>query len=678
MKSTPRELLDAAARTRVPDSLNLYPRFSAQLERRTFIQALRARPVLLILFILLALTLLTGVAYAVGRLAGFIPGFGFIGDASTVYILEEPAQIEQDGIMIRVENAVSAEDKFWISLSLRGRYSTEASLSTGVMITLSDGTQIPYLAGRGDDLHADPRNETYEFPPLPVGTDELTLRYEIFSPDGTVRWSANVPMRLRPIRSEEVIPAPATETAPLRSETQDGLTLVLENVAAASDKTVLQVSLHFDQPGTSLNTAWGVLLTGEDGKVYPLTEVMADSRDQSRIYESLPFRGGETLTLSLSVFPDANNLPMFVDFSADQISFTFNPGPNPRVGQSWALDQQMQVGKYQVHVIGAKQVSATELVFEFAPTEGVTSIMLYSPLATGATNRPPVENANFTASLFFEKIPAQPIPITVTRVGYTAHGQWQIQWQAPAAPENVVVGPTTTPAPTAALFATPTILSTDPLLLEVQTLAQKFDAPFQQGLGWVHIITETETYLRPGQTFPPPYMTTEQWLELDGKGNVIRSLWTDRDQAGNVIQQSVTIGNYFINFTVGDSGYNEYSSYPFSTDLLTQDLVQAAQYQAQVIREEVACGDGTTCLLVTLFDAFEQPSQHPDESQPIIGMGRKTWVNLTTGQQVKVQAFTRLQDGSERVDITERTVTIEKMGQPPEEVLNIINEVVVP
>lgn len=678
MKSTPRELLDAAARTRIPDSLNLYPRFSAQLERKTFMQTLRTRPALLLLFILLALTLLTGVAYAVGRLAGFIPGFGFIGDASTVYILQEPAQIEQDGIVIRVENAVSAEDKFWISLSLSGRYSTEPSLSTGVMITLPDGTQIPYQAGRGDDLNADPRKETYEFPPLPVGTDELTLRYEIFSPDGAVLWSANIPMRLRPIRSDEVIPAPATETAHLRSETHDGLTLVLENVAAASDKTVLQVSLQFDQPGTSLNTDWGVLLTSEDGKVYPLTEVMADSRDQSRIYETLPFRGGETLTLSLNAFPEANNLPMSVDFSVDQTSFTFDPGTNPQVGQSWALDQQMQVGSYQIHVIGVKQVSATELVFEFAPADEVTSVMLYSPLANGATNRPPVENANFTASLFFEKIPAHPIPVSITRVGYTARGQWQIQWQAPAAPENVVVGPTSTPAPTAAVFPTSTILSTAPLLFEVQTLAQKFDAPFQQGPGWVHIITETETNLRPGQTFPPAHMTTEKWLEVDGNGNVIRSLWTDRDQAGTVIQQSVTIGNYFINFTVGDSGYNEFSSYPFSTDLLTQDLVQAAQYQTQVIREEVACDDGTACLLVTLFDAFEQPSQHPDESQPIIGMGRKTWVNLTTGQQVKVQAFTRLQDGSERVDITERTVTVEKMGQPPEEVLDIINGVVVP
>lgn len=678
MKPTPRELLDAAARTHVPDDLNLYPRFAVQLERKTLVQTLRAKPALLILLILLALTLLTGVAYAVGRLAGFIPGFGFTGDASTVYILQAPAQIQQAGIRLRVENAVSAEDKFWISLTLTGDSSTDASPSMAAMLLLPDGTPIPYQAGGGDDLNTDPRHESYEFPPLPLGTDALTLHYELLAADGTARWSADIPIRLRPIRADEVIPVPATQAAPLQSETHAGLTLVLDNVAAASDKTVLQVSLHFDQPGTTLNTDWNVLLTGEHGTVYPLTEVMSDSMGQSKTYETLPFRGGERLTLSLSAFPDANHLPLSVDFSTEQTSFTFDPGTNPQVGKRWSFDQQMQVGQYQVHLIGVKYVSPTELTFEFAPSDEVTGVMLYSPLANGATNSPPAENANFTASLLFETMPVGPIPVSITRVGYTAHGQWQIQWQAPAAPENVVVGPSQTPAPTPAVFATPTLLSSDPLLLEVQSLGQKFDAPFRQGSGWVHILSETEAHLRPGQNFPPAFMTTEKWLELDANGNVIRSIETDRDQAGNLLQQSVTVGNYSINFTTGESGYNEYSSYPFSTDLLTQDLVQAAQYHAQVIREEVTCDDGTPCLLVTLFDVFEQPSQNPDESQPIIGMGRKTWVNRTTGQQVKAQAFTRFQDGSERVEFTDRTVTVEKMESPPQDVLNILKRVVVP
>lgn len=678
MKPTPRELLEAAARTRVPDSLNLYPRLSAQLKRKTFIQTLRAKPALLILSVLLALILLTGVAYAVGRLAGFIPGFGFTDDTSSVYILKETTQMEHDGVIIRVENAISTEDKFRIGFSLNRKMDPEQPFDTSATVILSNGTQMQFQAGQEENLDTDSRKASYEFPALPLGTDALTLHYEFSTMDGTESWSVDVPIKLRPIRADEVIPPPEIYSTALQSETHDGLTLVLDNVATASDKTVFQVSLRFDQPGTNLNTNWGIALSSDDGTIYPLTEVLSSSNNQSKTYETLPFGGGETLTLALTSFPDAENLPMSVDFQPEQFTFAFDPGANPQVGQSWKLDEQAQVGKYTVHVIGAKLVSTSELLFEFAPTSGVTSVALYSPLASGGTGSPPVENANFTASLFFEEIPAQPIRVSVTRVGYTARGQWQIQWQAPAAPENVIVGPTNTPAPTGAILATPTITSSDTLLLEVQALGQKFDAPFQHGPGWIHLVTDSETYLRPGQNFPPPYITSEKWQELDTDGNVIRSIWTDRDKDGNVIQQSVTIGNYWINFTTGESGYNEYSRYLFSTDLLTHDLIQAAQYQSQVTREEAPCDDSSSCLLITLFDAFDQAIQNPGETQMITDMGRKTWVNMTTGQQVKEQAFTRFQDGSERIEFTDRTLMIEKVDSPPEEVLKIINGVVVP
>jgi hypothetical protein len=44
----------------------------------------------------------------------------------------------------------------------------------------------------------------------------------------------------------------------------------------------------------------------------------------------------------------------------------------------------------------------------------------------------------------------------------------------------------------------------------------------------------------------------------------------------------------------------------------------------------------------------------------------------------QVQAFTRLQDGSAKVTITESALMIEKVSSPPEDVLGIINGVVVP
>lgn len=678
MKPTPRELLDSAARTRVPDDLNLYPRLAQHLERKTWMQTFRAKPALAILFVFMALILLTGVTYAVGRLAGFIPGFGFTGDASTSYVLDTRAQTEHAGVTIQVENAVSTADQFWVSLAVIGEADAMDAFHAGATVVLSDGTEIQAQSGQDYGYIPGQHQVSLEFTALPTGTDSLTLRYEVFTITGAALWSVDIPIILRPIRADEVIPAQETQAAPLQSNTYDGLTLVLDNVAPASEKTVLQVSLRFDKPNTHLNTDWNVTLTGDDGRIYPMTEVLFDSNDYVKTYETVPFHGGEALNLSLTAFPSSENLPMSVDFPLDQATFTFDPGPNPQPGQSWSLDEQITVGQYTIQVIGVKQISNTELLFEFAPSPGVTGVMLYSPLAQGATGSIPVENVNFTAGLSFGSVPAEPLTISISRVYYTARGQWQIHWQAPAAPVGVSVGPTSTPVPTAATFATPSVIASDPLLLEVQDLAQKFDEPFQQGAGWVHIISETETLPRPGQTFPPPYVQHEQWLELDEDGYVIRSLWIDRDLPGNIIQRSVTIGNYSFNLTTGEAFFNEYARYLFSTDLLTQDLIRAAEYQSQIIQEATTCDNGSACLLITLFDAFDQGIQNPGESQLITGMGRRTWVNLETGQQVQVQAFSRLQDGSERVEITDRAVMIEKTSSPPTDVLDIFNSVVVP
>jgi hypothetical protein len=67
MNKNYRDVLDAAARERVPENLDLFPRIAMKLERKTFMQTLRARPALMILFVLLALSLLTGVAQPADR-----------------------------------------------------------------------------------------------------------------------------------------------------------------------------------------------------------------------------------------------------------------------------------------------------------------------------------------------------------------------------------------------------------------------------------------------------------------------------------------------------------------------------------------------------------------------------------------------------------------------------------
>ncbi|MDO9300714.1 MAG: hypothetical protein Q7T89_04985, partial [Anaerolineales bacterium] len=421
-----------------------------------------------------------------------------------------------------------------------------------------------------------------------------------------------------------------------------------------------------------------------DGRIYPLTNITPEtlaSTGITKVYETIPFNGSEQLILSLTAFPDPKNLPMSIDFYADAPSFTFDPGANPQVGQTWQLDKTVQVGKYSLHMIRATLAQNTKLIFEAEPIENLNGFMLDSPndkRVIGSEGGIPGENGNLVSTVNLSEIPNTPIAFRISRIYYNTRGVWKINWQPSASPAQASGLPTTTPLPTPALVAVPTFASSDPLVLEVQSLAQKFDSPLQQGAGWVHVIWKNvNENQQAGQVYPPPYYQDEQWYEVDAGGWVLRNLTTHRNANGVILQQAAMIGNYTINFTTGDT-FTDIPPYRFSLDMLTQSLAQAAQYNTQVLREETTCEDGSPCLLIALLDSFTQPTQNSGEAQAFGGSGHRTWINLQSGQQVKFESFRVMSDGQERVDFTQRTLLVEKVASPPQEVLDILGRVVVP
>jgi hypothetical protein len=651
------------------------PIFSFSNSKRNLMQTLRARPILAFLAAILAFIMLTGMVYAVGRLTGFIPGFGFTSNTGTVFMLAEPVEFSQAGITVRIDNAVSDDTRFWAAFTVKGLTGRETNPQ--VFVLLPDGKKVQMQVG---GLASSPHGETqisYTFPALPPGTQSLTILIENLEGQ-----NFTLALRLRPVKPGEIIPVHPTEDAQPQSTSQNGVSLVLENVAPASDKTIFQVSLKCDRPNTWIGGPWNISLSDQAGRAYPLKDITPNTIDmgKTRIYQTLPFTGTEQLTLSLVVFPDPNVLPIFEDFSTEGFGFTFDPGISPKVGQTWELNEIIEVSQFKLHVVRAKLTAEPGLVFEFAPGENVTGVMLYTadPLARGSTGSVPVQGENFTAGMKFEKIPTQPFKVVISRVNYTVTGPWQLQWQPPAAPTSAATPVTPTPSATQAPFATPTLATSDPVVLEVQQLAQKFDAPFQQDPGWVHVVNETISNSQAGQMYPLPYLKSELWYEIDAEGYVTRNVWLDYNDAGTLLQQAATIGDYTVNFTTGDSGFNPGGRYRVSLDFLTQDISHAAQNNARVLREESTCDNGQACLLITLLDSFDKPVQNAGEPQAFSGSGRRVWIDLQSGQQVKWQSFWRLVDGSEKITSTHSTVLVEKLALPPQDILDILSRVIVP
>jgi hypothetical protein len=337
------------------------------------------------------------------------------------------------------------------------------------------------------------------------------------------------------------------------------------------------------------------------------------------------------------------------------------------------------VGDYTLHAVRAQATSAQELVFEFEHAKSVTGLMLFTPnpLLHGGAAGLTLQNGNVSAGLTFDKLPTGPLEVRVVRVYYIAHGPWQIHWQPQPAP--LAAGAVTpTAGPTLEPYATPTLVSSDPILVEMQTLLQKFDAQFQQGPAWIHIVSEATSRVTPGQVFPPAYVHTEQWFEIDVEGYVVRAVLTDRDENAQIIQQSASVGNYAINFTTGDGGVNDVHPYRISTDELVQYLNQPSPSKGTITRQEFPCENGRPCILIIMQESFPQPITNPGEDQAFWGAGRQVWVDSQTGQQVKVQSFWLLEDGSKLVSFTKNNLLVEKVASPPQEILDILERVVVP
>ncbi len=679
-------ILDAVAADFIPADVNLLPQIAARYKRKSLMQTLRARPIIAILVALLALLAITGAAYAIGKLTGFIPGFGFTSDAGTVYVLETPVEAVENGITLRVDKAVSDGSRFWVQVRIEGL--TPEALNSpnpdsrwdglSAYIILPNSARLQWQRGGFSTLDdaPDQAEATFIFDALPPETTELTLRLEGLPAEPN---TIEIPLRLRPAQTGEVLPL-QTENLPLQSDMHNGLALVLDNIASASDHTILQVSLRFKRPNTFVAGQWFVTLTDADGRAYPLKDITPQTTDSgdTRIFRTSALRGGEQLTLTLTTFPQGEILPIAVDFSAEAGGFIFDPGSNPQVGQTWALDQIVTVGGYNLHIVGARLTAPSELLFEFAPTDDVTGVMLYSTFASGAAGGMPVDG-NFTAGMTFAKLPVQPFDVSVTRVYTTAHGPWQIQWRASAPDPQTANFPTSTPAPTLTPHITPTFAVSDPLLSEVQALTQKFDASLRQGPAWVHVVSENiSENLQAGQQYPPPYYQSDEWYEVDAQGWVTRSLTTHRDADGQILQQGATVGAQAINFTFGDVGGGDIAPWQFSLDFITRDLADALQLGHAVMREETTCEDGSPCLLITMWETFAQPVQNPGETKAFTGGGRRMWINLQSGQQVKYQSFWKLENGIERVDFTQRFLLVQKVSTPPQDVLDILTSVVVP
>ncbi len=181
--------LELIAQRDVPDNVNLWARIAERVERKNFMQTIRTRPVLALFLVLLALALISSVAYAIGKVTGYIPGVGLVNQSASLRMLAEPVRVKQKGLRVTIQKLVTNVDRTFVAYRVDGiSPSTTGFPMCGEMpsLQLPDGSTLSFLSGGGGSLGGEMGSLRFEttayYPPIPANVDHVIFTFPCILP----------------------------------------------------------------------------------------------------------------------------------------------------------------------------------------------------------------------------------------------------------------------------------------------------------------------------------------------------------------------------------------------------------------------------------------------------------------------------------------------------------------
>lgn len=413
-------------------------------------QTLRAKPAWMILFVLLALALLSGVVYAVSRSLGYIPGVGIVEQGAPIRVLAEPVTLTREGMTVTVTSATLAPDKTVITYTIENVPWEALSHQEDVpgcyaegQIRLPNGSLLVPQSG-GGGMSAEGKWETrmvYSAIPPQFNEAEFLLDCIQGTLPGKAPENWRLPLRFVPAPPDLTIvpvveiatPTPAPQAIGAATPAEG---LILEKVIETGSGYILVGK--FRASGLPANaqplgfSQWP-RVTDANGVELPYrtaNDVDSFSATMGEFPWTLEILGKEQ-AWPLTVHLEAVDAQAF-DLSAQ---FIFDTGANPQPGQEWLVNQNVPLGDFTVRV---EKVTFTGAGYSFemsAPPE-VRSVNLEildtNPISGSGGND---GRGRLTASVDYDQPPTGLLNIRLYAPTLTIRGGWSLQWQPENAPQ---------------------------------------------------------------------------------------------------------------------------------------------------------------------------------------------------------------------------------------------------
>ena len=426
-------------------------------------------------FVIVALALIASAPAAVNalkKLFGYVPGVGLVDNSSGIRVLAEPASVTREGVTLTVTQVLVYPDHVQLIYEVSGiatendgNFASDAaqnftafcgSPDGDAKLRLPDGTIIE----RAFDTEKYPENifatkPAYETV-IPADMMEMTMVLKClpWARLGAVPENWEVPLKLKYVPAGETIGEPVLDVTPSASSaaSDQGLSVTLDKVVPQDDLYSFYLTIAPEQADESVLAYFPTYATLVDATGQKISLVymhpFSGSHDVAEPWElqsiTRPAYGPYTLVLdSVATYYNEDGSHFFdVDL-----------GPNPQVGQTWEINQTLNLAGTDVRVLSATMAerdlsmwggaaNTQGLVFTFEAADGKTPFSLdimdrdvdhimngsIFPFSDGLTNT----SEQYVTGLFYEKgIPSGKLSIAVNGQTTMTNGHWEFQWASP-------------------------------------------------------------------------------------------------------------------------------------------------------------------------------------------------------------------------------------------------------
>lgn len=477
-----KDALESIARRGVPENTNLWPALAAHLERKSPMTTLRSRPLLAVLIALVVVLALSGVAYALGRALGYIPGVGMVNQSLPIRILSEPVVAERDGLTVTISTLVADSEHTFIAYRIDGIIVPEKPplMCDAAMLPslqLPDDSRLDVLTGGygggiggevGTVLKLD---QSVTYAAIPAGVNTVALTFSCILPEGHGPENWQIALGLSPAPEEYATPGveigatyvssyPSIPTQP--TPTWDPRVTPNPAMPTFAPRSGLYLEKVIELPGSYVLIGNFTDAQELPGPVEFNLDPNADlPHIEDGLGNSVDFKVREDLQPEMGwgarywAFEIAKPIHGPLTITLDQVNiavtdttrFTVDAGLNPQVGKKWEIGLPVHLRGYE-YVIDSVEAIENGYLFKYhsgsdAP-EGVSLIINILGVSLDQQNNMQVNStlANQGKMVVYADniVYPPPLPTGMLTVelslteSVVLHGPWTLTWSPPENP----------------------------------------------------------------------------------------------------------------------------------------------------------------------------------------------------------------------------------------------------